>query len=111
MHFFSAKDLLERVIKNDWYISVNTTLLTSKKIKKIVRDMPIERILTETDAPWLAFGDDRTIKDPSEKRNDPTSVRLVIEKIAEIKKLSFEEVDRITMGNAIRFFNLQFVPQ
>lgn len=106
MHFFSAKELLERIIKNDWHISVNTSLLMSKKIKKIVRDMPIERILTETDAPWLAIGEDGKIKEPKEKRNEPIAVRLVIEKIAEIKKLSFNTVDKQTTENAIRFFKL-----
>jgi TatD DNase family protein len=97
LHFFSAKELLNEVIKNDWYISVNTTLLFSKKIKKIVRDMPLERILTETDSPWLGL---------EKKRNDPTSIKYVIEKIAEIKKMGFEEVDKITTENAIKFFNL-----
>ena len=97
MHFFTAKELLPRVIKNGWSISVNTTLLNSKKIKKIVRDLPIEKIMTETDSPWLGING---------KRNDPTSVKFVIEKIAEIKKIDFKEVDRITTKNAIEFFNL-----
>ncbi|MEM5772917.1 MAG: TatD family hydrolase [Candidatus Aenigmatarchaeota archaeon] len=99
MHFFSAKELLDKVKENFWYISVNTTVLTSKKIKKIVRDMPIERILTETDAPWLG---------PEGKRNDSRSIKLVIKKIAEIKKLSEEEVEKKTTENAINFFNLEF---
>lgn len=98
MHFFSARELLERVKSNDWYISVNTALLKSKKIKKIVRDMPIERILTETDSPWLGL---------EGKRNDPTSIRVVIEKIAEIKKIPIETVDKITTNNAIEFFGLE----
>ncbi|MEM7824991.1 MAG: TatD family hydrolase [Candidatus Aenigmatarchaeota archaeon] len=97
MHFFTAKELLPRIIANDWYISVNTTLSTSKNIKKIVRDIPLERILTETDAPWLG---------PEGTRNTPLSVKLVVEKIADIKKKSFEEVDRITTENAISFFKL-----
>ncbi|MEM5879316.1 MAG: TatD family hydrolase [Candidatus Aenigmatarchaeota archaeon] len=99
MHFFSAKELLDRVEENGWYISVNTTLLTSKKIKKIVRDMPVERILTETDSPWLGL---------EGKRNDPCSVKLVIQKIAEIKKIDEEEVDKMTTENAVRFFDLKF---
>ncbi len=97
MHFFTAKELLPKIIKNGWSISVNTTLLTSKKIKKIVRDLPLNQIMTETDSPWLG---------PNGKRNDPTSIKFVIEKIAEIKKMSFEEVDKITTQNAISFFNL-----
>ncbi len=97
MHFFTAKELLRKIIENDWYISVNTTLLTSKKIKKIVRDLPIKRILTETDSPWLG---------PQGKRNLPLSTNLVAEKIAKIKGIIFEEADRITTENAIKFFNL-----
>jgi TatD DNase family protein len=97
MHFFTARELLDRIIKNGWHISVNTTLLTSKKIKKIVRDMPMEKILTETDAPWL---------DPHGKTNTPLNVKLVVEKIAEIKKIGFEEVDSITTENARNFFRI-----
>ena len=66
-------------------------------IKKIVRDLPLNQIMTETDSPWLG---------PNGKRNDPTSIKFVIEKIAEIKKMSFEEVDKITTQNAIEFFKL-----
>jgi TatD DNase family protein len=98
MHFFTAKELLAKIIKNGWSISVNTTLLNSKKIKKIVRDLPIEKIMTETDSPWLGI---------EGKRNDPTSVKFVIEKIAEIKRMKFEEIDKITTQNAIDFFNLK----
>jgi len=99
MHFFSDKDLLERVKNNGWYISVNTTILRSKKIKKIVRDMPLEKILLETDSPWLGL---------EGKRNDPLSVKIVAEKIAKIKKIELEKVDAITTSNAIEFFNLNF---
>jgi TatD DNase family protein len=98
MHFFTAKELLPKIVKNGWSISVNTTLLNSKKIKKIVRDLPIEKIMTETDSPWLG---------PNGTRNDPTSVKFVIEKIAEIKKIDFKEVDNITTQNVIEFFNLK----
>jgi TatD DNase family protein len=97
MHFFTAKELLPKIVKNGWLISVNTTLLESKNIKKIVRDLPMEKIMTETDSPWLGF---------EGKRNDPTSVRFVVEKIAEIKKMKFEDVNKITTQNAIEFFNL-----
>jgi len=97
MHFFTEKKLLSKIIKNGWSISVNTALLKSKTIKKIVRDLPIEKIMTETDSPYLAF---------KGKRNEPISVRFVVEKIAEIKKMTFKEVDKITTKNAIEFFDL-----
>jgi TatD DNase family protein len=97
MHFFSARELLKRVIDNGWYISVNTALLKSKKIKKIVRDVPLTRLLTETDSPWL---------DPGGGRNSPLNVRAVIERIAEIKRVDATEVDEVTSSNALDFFNL-----
>jgi TatD DNase family protein len=100
IHFFSAKELLQKVKNNGWYISVNTALLKSKNIKKIVRDMPLQKILLETDAPWLAtegFGS---------KRNDPTAVKIVAEKIAEIKRIPFDEVWKLAGKNAAEFFKL-----
>jgi TatD DNase family protein len=98
MHMFGANHLVKRIIENNWFVSLNTVLLVSKKHKKVARDMPLEKLMTETDAPWLG---------PDKKRNDSTSVKFVIEKIAEIKKVGVEEVDKITTKNAIEFFDLK----
>jgi TatD DNase family protein len=98
MHFFTQKDLLPKIIENGWSISVNTTLLSSKNIKKIVRDLKIEKIMTETDSPWLG---------PNGQRNDPRSIKFVVEEISRIKKMKIEEVDKITTQNAIEFFKLK----
>ncbi|MCW1301038.1 MAG: TatD family hydrolase [Candidatus Nanoarchaeia archaeon] len=97
IHFFTARELLGKVIENGWYISVNTSLLRSKKIRKIVRDMPIENILTETDCPWL---------DPKGGRNTPLSIKLIVEEIGRIKRMEVKEVDEITTKNAIKLFQL-----
>jgi TatD DNase family protein len=97
LHMFGANHLVKKVIENNWFVSMNTIVLKSKKHKKVVRDMPLERLMLETDSPWLS---------PSGGRNTPLSVKVVAEKISEIKKVNFEEVDRITTENAIKFFNL-----
>lgn len=97
MHFFTEPRLVERIIENGWYVSLNTTLITSKDIQKIAKEMPIERILTETDSPWLG---------ENGKRNHPKRVKIVVEEIARIKNLTFEEVDKTTTKNAIRLFDL-----
>jgi TatD DNase family protein len=107
MHMFTSRGLLQRVLDNGWMVSINTLLFRSKSVRKIVRDCPLERLMLETDAPWLAVGEDGTIKEPKEKRNEPTAVNLVAEKIAEIKKLTVDEVDRMTTENAKKFFNLR----
>lgn len=98
MHMFGANQLTGRVIENGWNVSANAILLRSKKHKKVIRDMPIDQIMLETDAPWLH---------PSGKgRNDPTSIRVVAERVAEIKKLPFGEVWKQCGVNAVGFFRL-----
>lgn len=104
MHMFGANHLVKRIVENGWYVSMNAIVLRSKKHKKVVRDMPLEKIMLETDSPWLA---PKKLLEGVEARNDPTSIRIVAEKIAEIKKLSFQEVWEKCGANAIRFFNLQ----
>jgi TatD DNase family protein len=66
-------------------------------MKQIVRDMPIERILLETDAPWL---------DLAGGRNEPSAIKKVAEKIAEIKKCSFPEAWYHFGKNAADLFKL-----
>lgn len=97
MHMFGANSLTKRVVDNGWLVSLNTIVLRSKKHKKVARDVPIERLMLETDAPWLST---------KGGRNEPTSVAEVAREIAEIKKMDIEEVKRTTTDNAIRFFSL-----
>jgi TatD DNase family protein len=96
MHLFELREHLKRVIDNGWSISLGPNISNSKTRQKIARDMPLERIMLETDSPWFGFG----------KRNTPLSIKQVAEKIAEIKKLKFEEVWRQCGINAINLFNL-----
>jgi len=98
MHLFGARHLLKRVIDNAWQISVGPIVQRSKNHKKLTRDMPIEKIMLETDSPWFGL---------EGKRNDPTAVIGVANRIAEIKKLPVEKVDKITTENAIKFFDLK----
>lgn len=65
-----------------------------------VRRCPLEAMMIETDAPYLAPAPHRG------KRNEPAFVREIARAIAEIKGLSFEEVDAATTRNAIDFFGL-----
>jgi TatD DNase family protein len=97
LHFFSDKDLVDRAISDGYFISINTLVLQSKSIRKIMKKTPLERLITETDAPWLGFG----------KRNEPIAVKRVIEKIAELEKIPFEKLDEATTRNAKDFFKLK----
>jgi len=64
-----------------------------------IRNTPLERILIETDCPYL-------IPSPVEGRNEPLYVKYVAERIAEIKKISFEKVAEVSTENAKRLFKL-----
>jgi TatD DNase family protein len=106
LHMFTVHPLLPRVIDNGWMVSVNTFLLRSKSVGKIVRDCPLEHLMLETDSPWLGIGEDGNIKPKDSVRNDPTAVALVAEKVATVKKVSVEEVDKQTTKNAKEFFRI-----
>ncbi len=76
-------------------------VLTFKNARKLVEAaevIPMERILLETDCPYLAPVPNRG------KRNDSSNIRYVIEKLAEIKKMSYDEIVDITNNNARRLF-------
>lgn len=103
LHLFGDYHSVKKIIEKRWYVSIGPIVLRSKKYGKVVRDMPLEFLLLETDAPWnhpLVFSEGKKV------RNEPTSIRVVAEKIAEIKKIGFDKVWEECGENAIKFFNL-----
>ena len=90
LHLFGDNKLVEKVSEKGWYISIGPIVLRSKKHYQITRDMPIELLMTETDAPWNA---PEVFLKGEKVRNDPTSVKVVIEEISAIKRMEFENVD------------------
>jgi TatD DNase family protein len=96
MHLFSSKRHIKTIIDDGWSISIGPSITMSKDIKKIARDMPLNKMMLETDSPWFGFG----------KRNTPLSIKGVAAKIAETKKMSFDEVWETTAKNAVEFFGL-----
>jgi len=64
LHMFGSRRLVEEAIRLGYYISMNAIVLHSKTYQKVVRDTPLERLMLETDAPWLHPTLDK------EKRND-----------------------------------------
>ena len=68
-------------------------------VDEVIAKTPLERILIETDCPYL-------IPPPMKGRNEPLYVKYVAERIAKIKNLSYEEISDITAENAVKLFNL-----
>lgn len=89
-------------VAEGWYISLGgmMTFKNAEAIRTAVREVPLERILLETDAPYL------TPVPLRGKRNEPAYVRYVAEFLAAERGLSVEEVARVTTKNARRFFRL-----
>ncbi len=92
--FSELKNLMFSFTGNITFVKDDNFLLESLKM------IPIEKIMTETDCPFLAPVPQRG------KRNEPKFVRYVIEKIAEVKKISAEKVEQQADQNAIDFFKL-----
>ena len=94
-------ELIKEALKLGYYISFsgNVTFKNAKSYEP-VSIVPLDRILVETDAPYLSPEPKRG------RRNEPANVRFVVEKIAEIKGMKPEEIAEITMNNAKSIYNI-----
>ena len=99
MHCFSGS---VEFVKEGWYIALGgvVTFKNAIKMKEVAKNIPIENLLLETDAPYLTPVPYRG------KTNQPAYVKYVAEEIAKLRDTSFEEIDRITTQNAERVFNI-----
>ncbi|MGJ7923158.1 TatD family hydrolase [Neobacillus sp. LXY-4] len=103
MHCFSGSpEIAQECIKMNFYISLGgpVTFKNAKQPKKVAELVPLERLLIETDCPYLTPHPHRG------KRNEPSYVKLVAEQIAEIKGKTLEEVGAATSENAKKLFGI-----
>lgn len=103
IHCFSGDYEMAKVCMDmGFYISIpgSMTFKNAGRFREIVKRIPLESLLVETDAPFL------TPEPFRGKRNEPGYVRYTAEKLAEIKKVSFEKVAEVTTKNALRVYRL-----
>jgi TatD DNase family protein len=103
MHCFTEDwDTARRALDLNFYISFSgiVTFHNAKALRKVAARVPLERMLIETDAPYLAPVPHRG------KTNQPAYVRYVAEQIAALHNLPVEEVARISTNNFIKLFNI-----
>lgn len=107
VHSFDSraiKEIAKKFLDLGMYIGFNGVVTFKNKtvdsLREIVKYVPIDRILVETDAPYLTPEPNRG------KKNEPQNVEFVARKIGEIKRVGFEEVHRRITENVKNLFNL-----
>lgn len=99
-HCYTGKSALAKeIIEAGFYVSISTNVLFSKTIRKTAKSIPLDRMLLETDSPFL--DPDRT-----RKRNTPNNILLSAKKIAELRGIEQEEVTQAAWENAKRLFRI-----
>lgn len=101
MHCFSGSwEFAKECIKKGFYIALGgvVTFKNAKKVHEIAKNIPLEHLLLETDAPYL------TPEPYRGKRNEPAYINFAAEKIAEIRGISFDEIAQETTKNANEVF-------
>ncbi|RAV08492.1 TatD family hydrolase [Paenibacillus contaminans] len=104
MHCFSGSwETAKQCIDMNFHISFGgpVTFKNAKQPKEVLAQVPLDRLLLETDSPYLTPHPYRG------KRNETAYVRLVAETAAEIRGMSLEEIAEVTTANAIRLFGLK----
>lgn len=104
MHCFSGSwELAKEALRRNFYISIAgpVTYKNAKSLPEVVKNCPLDRLLIETDSPYLS---------PEPKRgkiNEPANVYYVAEKIAQLRGIPVEEVAEATTANAKAFFKVK----
>jgi TatD DNase family protein len=101
-HCFGGPESVSKAVLDlGFHVGLGGTLtFKNGGVPDAVSSVPMDRIVLETDAPFLAPAPNRG------KRNEPSWVKLVAEKLAEVRGLSIQEVEAVTTENALRVFGL-----
>ena len=104
MHCFSGSaEFARQMINLGFYISFagTVTFKNAKKVIEAAKVVPLDRLLIETDSPYLSPVPHRG------ERNNPLNVRKTLETIADLRGISYDELEKITMENGKRFFGIK----
>lgn len=97
LHSFSgSKEIIREAEKNNFYFSIPPSIVRSSNFQTLVDMVPISRIITESDSPYLGI--------KSHERNEPANISHTIKKISEIKRLNVDEVKNIIFSNYQKIF-------
>lgn len=102
-HCFSGSvEFMRECVKQGWFIALGgvVTFKNAIKMKEVTKEVPLEKLMLETDSPYLTPVPYRG------KPNKPAYVKYVAEEIAQLRKMTLEEIIDITTSNAEEFFGI-----
>jgi len=101
LHCYNADESLLKLAKKNFYYGIGgvLTFKNAKKLINVYNKIPIDKLLIETDAPYLTPHPHRG------QRNEPSYTTLVADKMAELSELSVESISKISTENAYRLFS------
>ena len=101
IHSFSGRwSQAQQYLAMGFYLSFNGIITFARDYDKVIKQMPLERLLLETDCPYLTPVPFRG------KRNEPLYVKYVAEKVAELRGVTFNEIAEATTKNAKELFKI-----
>lgn len=106
LHCFSgSKEMAREIIKIGMYIGLNgvATFKNARKSLEVVKEIPLERLVLETDCPYLAPEPHRG------KRNDSSYIPFIAQRIAEVLEMDAQDVLDITNKNAKKLYGLEYI--
>ena len=99
-HCYSGSaEMAAELLKRGWYLGFDGPI-TYKNARKAIEVCPLERMVIETDSPYLTPVPNRG------KRNDSRQLEFVVQKIAEVKGMSAGEIEELTYNNGKRLFGI-----
>ena len=96
--FASSLDFAEKILEIGFHISFTGLITFVKELEEVVREVPLGKMMVETDSPYLSPKPHRG------KKNEPAYVLHVAEKIAELKEISLKDVAQSTTNTALGLF-------
>lgn len=106
LHSFSADlALAEKALAHNFRIGFTgpITFRNAPELQALAAELPLESLLVETDGPYLSPHPHRG------RRNEPGRVKIIAEKLAELKKMTFDRLAEVTTANALSLFNMEVV--
>jgi TatD DNase family protein len=101
VHFFAGnREVAERFVKIGFTLSFTGVITFVHDYDDVIKNVPLEHIMSETDAPFVAPVPYRG------KRNEPSYVQEVVKRIAEIRNEPIEVVEKTLVSNAFRVFKI-----